>query len=178
MSWLFARWIGGTLPTEAEWEFACRAGSDDKWCFGDDESKLSDHAWYGKNSDGQVHPVAKREANTFGLYDMHGNVWEWCAAWGGSYPADSADPSADSTDDPTGPYTGAGRVLRGGACWDGADHARSAYRFGFPPGFRNVFVGFRVVFRSRPAAPPTMAAANSAISKFTGSIRPVSPSSR
>jgi formylglycine-generating enzyme required for sulfatase activity len=126
------------LPTEAQWEYACRAGSTHAWCFGDDEANLGEYAWYAKNSQVQTHPVAQKKPNDWGLYDMHGNLWEWCQDWYGEYPA------APITD-PEGPSSGIRRVLRGGSWNAYAGCTRSAYRgFSYFPDLRNHNIGFRV----------------------------------
>jgi len=124
------------LPTEAEWEYACRAGTQTAFSFGDDPSALGDYAWHLGNSDGRSHPVGQKKPNAWGLYDMHGNVWEWCADWYGEYPKDAAT-------DPSGPASGAARVLRGGS-WLFGDPAcfRCAYRYA-APAYRGGSVGFR-----------------------------------
>lgn len=111
------------LPTESEWEYACRAGSTTRYCFGDSESQLGEFAWYGDNSGKATHPVGQKKPNAWGLYDVHGNVWEWCADWYGTnyYRASPAT-------DPTGPTTGSGRVSRGGGFDPAAVHCRSAKR--------------------------------------------------
>jgi formylglycine-generating enzyme required for sulfatase activity len=127
------------LPTEAQWEYACRAGSTTRYCFGDKESGLGDYAWYGENSGGKTHPVGEKKPNAWGLYDMHGNVWEWCQDWyDGGYYAKSP------TDDPTGPTTGAYRVNRGGLWFIDAKSCRSASRVILRAGRRFFNLGLRV----------------------------------
>jgi formylglycine-generating enzyme required for sulfatase activity len=97
------------LPSGAQWEYACRAGSKTRYYFGDDESQLGEYAWYEANlDDGRTHPVGEKKPNDWGLYDMHGNVFEWCAGFNHRYENDSPK------DDPTGPTTGWGRAIRGG----------------------------------------------------------------
>ena len=129
------------LPTEAEWEYACRAGENGKWCFGDDENKLGDYAWYEMTARHQTHPVGQKKPNAWGLYDMPGNVWEWCEDWyGEKYPSEAVT-------DPTGPATGDDRCLRGG-CWKGIDGGtRSADRHRKPPTLRSYYNGLRVALR-------------------------------
>ena len=135
--------IGKTvrLPTEAEWEYACRAGSKTRFSFGDREGDLKDHAWYVKNSDGKTHAVGQKEPNAWGLYDMHGNVWEWCADWYGEV---TYVPGASAVD-PKGPESGEYRVLRGGSWCNYPAFCRSAYRNRGLPGHRDSNHGFRVV---------------------------------
>ncbi len=131
------------LPTEAEWEYACRAGSTTRFCFDDDDSKLSEYAWYRGNSRKKTHSVGQKKANTWGLYDMHGNVWEWCQDW---YDKDYYKSPAE---DPQGPLTGEFRVLRGGSWYDNVMNCRSAFRLGFEPVRRFYYVGFRVLRTSQ-----------------------------
>ena len=127
------------LPTEAQWEYACRAGSKTKYFFGDDETRLGEYAWYSNNSGSKTYPVGEKKPNAWGLCDMHGNVWEWCQdLYDGAYYANSP------TDDPTGPATGPIRVFRGGSWNYGAGDCRSAHRGGGTPGSRDGDLGFRV----------------------------------
>ena len=127
------------LPTEAQWEYACRSGSTEKYCFGDDEAQLGEYAWYTKNAGGQTHPVGEKKPNAWGLYDMHGNVWEWCQDWyNGEYYAHSL------ADDPTGSATGSIRMLRGGGWGSAAGLCRSAGRNVYAPGVRDDDLGLRV----------------------------------
>ena len=139
----FCRKLGAgfRLPTEAEWEYACRAGTKGPYA-----GNLDDLAWYGENSGKTTHPVGQKKPNAWGLYDMHGNVWEWCSDWYGDYPAGAVT-------DPTGPGTGSLRVIRGGSWHDDAGHCRSAHRDGFSPGYPDDRLGLRLAFSpDRPEA--------------------------
>jgi formylglycine-generating enzyme required for sulfatase activity len=126
------------LPTEAEWEYAARAGTTTAYCFGDDASQLRAYAWYGDNSDKRTHPVGQLQPNAWGLYDMHGNVWEWVQDWYGAY---TAEPAVD----PQGPSSGSVRVIRGGGWFDYARNCRSAFRSYADPGYRNDLLGLRLL---------------------------------
>ena len=133
------------LPTEAEWEYACRAGSLTPFCNGEilelycaDDPLLSEAGWYCGNSGRKSRPVAQKSSNTWGLYDMHGNVSEWCQDWYGEY-------GSDSQTDPNGPKSGSGKVIRGGSWFSNTKNCRSASRFHWPPNSRSEFIGFRLV---------------------------------
>ena len=125
------------LPTEAEWEYACRAGTTTKYSFGDDDSELVDYAWIDGNSGGTTHPVGGKKPNAWGFYDMHGNVWEWCQDRYGDY-------SGQAVTNPSGPIFGSDRVFRGGSWYDAAERCRSADRYGDYPSRRISSGGFRV----------------------------------
>jgi formylglycine-generating enzyme required for sulfatase activity len=127
------------LPSEAQWEYACRAGSTTRFCCGDDEKQLADCAWYMNNSENKTHIVGEKKPNAWGLYDMHGNVWEWCQDWWNEGYYVSAPP-----DDPTGPFTGAFRVSRGGGWYDVPKRCRSASRNPKGPDDRSLDLGLRV----------------------------------
>ena len=131
---------GYRLPTEAEWEYACRAKNPARYSFGDDPAGLGEYAWFGGNSGNQTHPVGQKRPNAFGLFDMHGNVWEWCSdGYQGDFYARSP------VDDPVCPFEGAAsRVLRGGSWFSIPRYCRSAYRDGFTPAYRDNDLGFRV----------------------------------
>jgi formylglycine-generating enzyme required for sulfatase activity len=124
------------LPKEAEWEYAARAGTQTRFSFGDKEDELGQYGWFTGNSDNS-HPVAQLKPNAFGLYDMHGNVWEWVQDWNSSNPAERTDPQ--------GPSLGSNRVLRGGCWYDDAQSARSAGRYYNSPADRSESFGFRLV---------------------------------
>jgi len=135
---------GYRLPTEAEWEYACRAGSKTAFAGGEVTGSLCEHdfsleaeGWYCGNAGHTTHPGAEKEPNAWGIYDMHGNVWEWCQDWYGEYP------SVAETD-PKGPHSGFYRVLRGG-CWDSTiGGCRSASRGRSEPDFRLGHIGLRL----------------------------------
>ena len=132
------------LPTEAEWEYACRGGTTMAYSFGSDASELSNYGWWGRlsgNGNAQTeqyaHQVGQKRPNPFGLYDMHGNVWEWCSDWRGDYPSDIVT-------DPRGPNIALLRVVRGGSWFSSARVCRSAVRNNLTPGYRSRSLGFRV----------------------------------
>ena len=126
------------LPTEAEWEYASRAGSTNRFSYGDDPdyTQLANYAWYSANSGGTTHAVGGKLPNRWGLYDMSGNVWEWCSGWYGNY-------LGGSVTDPQG--SGSLRGLRGGGWGSGDRYCRSAERHNLAPSDRGNTVGFRVV---------------------------------
>jgi formylglycine-generating enzyme required for sulfatase activity len=134
------------LPTEAEWEYACQAGSTNRFSFGDDASMAESFAWTAENSEATTHPVGLKRPNAWGLYDMHGNVCEWCLDWFEPYPA------APLTD-PVGPASSKYKLFKGGGWNQDAKFASSASRFMMQISSGIHFVGFRVVLgpiQSRP----------------------------
>ena len=152
--WASSGGLRGRLPTEAEWEYACRAGSTGKYCFGDDQSKLKDYGWYIHNLERSTHPVGQKKANAWGIHDMHGNVWEWTGSKPEPYPYRANDGREDLSD------TGSRRVVRGGS-WGASGRfvslCRSAYRnVMFTPTFCIHGFGFRLVLSARaPVSPST-----------------------
>jgi len=129
------------LPTEAEWEYACRAGSAGAYCFGNNSDQLGQYAWYEANAGGQTQPVGQLQPNAWGLYDMHGNIYEWVHDWYGKYPAGAVtDPRG-----PSRPTLDPDRVNRGGS-WDhDAWGCRSARRGRLTPNSRRDNLGFRLL---------------------------------
>ncbi len=126
------------LPTEAEWEFACRAGTSTRFHFGNADALLSDYAWYSANSRGQTHSVGEKKPNPWGFHDLHGNVWEWCQdRYGGPLPGGTVT-------DPTAPAAGLNRVFRGGAWGIAPSRCRPAYRVWNRPAYRDYTLGFRL----------------------------------
>ena len=122
------------LPTEAEWEYACRAGSEGDFA---GTGRLDDMGWYTDNSDGKIHPVGQKSANAWGFHDMHGNVWEWCGDWWGDYPQFDVS-------DPIGPSSGTERLFRGGSWGSPMRWCLSTYRWKTKPSFADEHSGFRL----------------------------------
>ncbi|MDJ0873824.1 MAG: formylglycine-generating enzyme family protein [Desulfobacterales bacterium] len=140
---------GYRLPTEAEWEYAARAGSTSSYCFGPQTAKLAEYAWFQKNSGRTTHPVGQLAPNAWGLHDMHGNVHEWCADWfDRNYYARSPG------ENPRGPRKGVARCLRGGDWGSEAWYCRCAIRSLSAPTRRSPRVGFRIVQPHERPRPP------------------------
>ncbi|MGD8846759.1 MAG: formylglycine-generating enzyme family protein [Desulfobacteraceae bacterium] len=137
----YARWAGLQLPSESQWEYACRAGTRTRFYSGDDEKDLERVGWYRGNSESKLHPVGEKEPNAFGLYDMHGNVDEWVEDdWHENYSEAPNDGSSWIDDD-----RGSDRVIRSG-CWlNPARSCRSAFRDRIAPDYRDLDLGFRLV---------------------------------
>ena len=130
------------LPTEAEWEYAARAGATTKYSFGDDDVLLEQYAWYNKNDKGSTHPVGQLKPNAWGLYDMMGNVWEWVQDWRGPY-------ASGQEVDPQGPATGNARGYRGGGWGYGAVRCRVADRSYDSPDYVYGTHGFRLAMTAQ-----------------------------
>ena len=148
VSWLdasmFAKWAGKRLPTEAEWEKAARAGTTTEYFFGNGYQDLVDYAWFKSNAGGLTHPVGGKKPNIWGLYDMYGNVWEWCSDWYGKEQYKNS-----LCENPKGPVSGIARVLRGSSWMSWVERhpyeyaARSANRYADVPQTRQADYGFR-----------------------------------
>jgi formylglycine-generating enzyme required for sulfatase activity len=144
---------GYRLPTEAEWEYACRAGTQTSYFFGNSPSKLSDYAWFDKNSGGHPQPVGLKRPNPWGLYDICGDIWQWCNDF---YQVDYYEQAP--LENPRGPETGDTRVVRGGSWKFSDDNCRSGYRYNESPGRADVcfgydVYGFRCVRKASPIPP-------------------------
>jgi formylglycine-generating enzyme required for sulfatase activity len=132
------------LPTEAEWEYACRAGTQTRYYFGDDAAKLGDYGWYDENSGSKTHPVGQKKPNDWGLYDMSGNVWEWCED---PYHDSYANKPENTKNNGNTIWLSGNvslRVLRGGSCFNYSRNCHSAKRYWFVADVRDIYIGFRL----------------------------------
>ena len=133
----FCKKTGLSLPTEAQWEYACRAGTTGPYA---GTGKLDDMGWFRENTEDKSHPVGQKKPNSFGLYDMHGNVWEWCAD---VYEKEFYSKPEATKKDPVCTSGSVERVIRGSSWFSVAGSCRSAHRDGFPPSLRFHVIGFR-----------------------------------
>ncbi len=151
---IFSRWLGGDLPTEAEWEYAARGGTESRYWWGDDDAGLNAHTWWKGNAGSQTHAVgAAGHSNPWGLSDMLGNVWEWCADGRRSY-GDVVDPTEAIVNPGIGDIQPPSPALRGGSFGGGSWSLRSAFRNSFAPGYRYLSGGFRCVIRAPASIDP------------------------
>jgi formylglycine-generating enzyme required for sulfatase activity len=142
---------GYRLPTEAEWEYAAKGGHETPGDFiFPGTNTHADAAWYSGNSGGTTHPVGTKDPNSLELYDMSGNVWEWCWDWYGDYTATIPTNPTTSQNDPVGAYVGSHRVIRGGSWYDSAGYIRSSARYFYVPAERSIGIGFRIVRSAVP----------------------------
>jgi formylglycine-generating enzyme required for sulfatase activity len=130
------------LPTEAEWEYAAQGGDKSRSYKYSGSNSVEDVAWMDNDSDRSTHPVGTKKANELGIYDMSGNVWEWCSDWYGDYPASAQN-------NPVGASSGSSRVLRGGGWRGSAAYCHVAFRYSYSPGFSNGNLGFRLACSSK-----------------------------
>ncbi len=147
----FCSSYGMQLPTEAQWEYGCRAGTTGHYSYGDDIFSLEEYAWYGNfdgNADKGAHAVGLKKSNGWGLHDMHGNAWEWCRD---HYAADAYGKMGTTVTDPEGPGEGLSRVVRGGSWFDAPKELRSANRHQLSTSFRDNKTGFRPIIVVKPA---------------------------